>query len=261
MCKYHIPTHGPYVSVHSVVKAVAIVFSLLRVLLSIPRYHFVLIQNPPCLPAVAVAVLLSLFNGSKVCVDWHNLGFTMFTALDGTAVDLSGRTGGITVKLSRFIESQLWWLCDRHLCVSRALGTWLQQEFHISSPIVVYDRPPGAVFGSLFESPDAASSNSSSSSGATSASQLLRRKHDLLMKLDLTDVALFPDLCSVQPKSLSSKTVITETDTEGRLRIRADASAIIVSSTSWTADEDFTILERSIWALDEHLSTAGSSGE
>ena len=38
----------------------------------------ILIQNPPCVPVVLVAYLLSLCNGSRICIDWHNLGFSMF---------------------------------------------------------------------------------------------------------------------------------------------------------------------------------------
>ena len=47
-------------------------------LASLQRYDVVIIQNPPCLPALVAAVVMSLLNGSIIVIDWHNLGFAMF---------------------------------------------------------------------------------------------------------------------------------------------------------------------------------------
>lgn len=45
------------------------------ILLSIPQYHLILIQNPPSLPIAFVSFLVSYFyNNSTIMIDWHNLG-------------------------------------------------------------------------------------------------------------------------------------------------------------------------------------------
>jgi hypothetical protein len=53
-------------------------FTLLYLMVTLPHYDIVLIQNPPCLPVVLVAYIISFYNGSRIIIDWHNLGFSMF---------------------------------------------------------------------------------------------------------------------------------------------------------------------------------------
>ena len=61
-----------------VVKGVGLLVQLFICLASLQRYDVVIIQNPPCLPALVAAVVMSLLNGSIIVIDWHNLGFAMF---------------------------------------------------------------------------------------------------------------------------------------------------------------------------------------
>ena len=75
--------------------------SVLWTLLTVPRYHLLLVQNPPCLPVVLTAFLVSLWNGSRVCVDWHNLGFTMFLS-DNDEVKEAVQSGASAPFSSRF---------------------------------------------------------------------------------------------------------------------------------------------------------------
>ena len=60
------------------VKGVGLLIQLFVCLASLQRYDVVIIQNPPCLPALVAAVIMSLLNGSIIVIDWHNLGFAMF---------------------------------------------------------------------------------------------------------------------------------------------------------------------------------------
>ena len=60
------------------VKGVGLLIQLFACLVSLQRYDVVIIQNPPCLPALVAAVIMSLLNGSIIVIDWHNLGFAMF---------------------------------------------------------------------------------------------------------------------------------------------------------------------------------------
>jgi hypothetical protein len=44
-----------------------------RTTLSLPKCDLVLIQNPPCLPALAAAIIARFVGGGQIMVDWHNL--------------------------------------------------------------------------------------------------------------------------------------------------------------------------------------------
>ena len=56
-------------------KGAFLCFQLVRVLVSIPSYDCILIQNPPSLPIALIAFILSYFyNNSSIIIDWHNLG-------------------------------------------------------------------------------------------------------------------------------------------------------------------------------------------
>lgn len=83
---------------------------LLFLLCTVPPYQLVLIQNPPCIPAVVVAWLMSKCNGSRIIVDWHNLGFSMFLTEAGDV--RRAVKEGLTAPLpSRFASMTRWVTC------------------------------------------------------------------------------------------------------------------------------------------------------
>ena len=63
---------------HAVMKGICLFLSVFLQLAVLSRYHLIVIQNPPCLPALMAAILVSVVNRSKIMIDWHNLGFAMF---------------------------------------------------------------------------------------------------------------------------------------------------------------------------------------
>lgn len=40
-------------------------------------------QNPPGLPSIAVAWLVSVLRGSRLVIDWHNYGYTIMALSHG----------------------------------------------------------------------------------------------------------------------------------------------------------------------------------
>jgi hypothetical protein len=151
-----------------VVKALYLVWTLLKTLLSLPSYDLIVIQNPPCIPAVAVAVFVSVLNGSKIWIDWHNLGFSMFEAKTSTGIydpKLPLSVGFILrnpiIFISRYLESCLYMVTDYHTCVSGAMADWLSLNFNTGRKRVFAGVCPMNI-----TSP-ASGSNSSNKGGST----------------------------------------------------------------------------------------------
>jgi beta-1,4-mannosyltransferase len=64
--------------IFAAVKIAALVLQLLWILVfRIPAPDFILVQNPPSIPALAVVWLACVLRGSTMVIDWHNLGFSV----------------------------------------------------------------------------------------------------------------------------------------------------------------------------------------
>jgi beta-1,4-mannosyltransferase len=108
-------------------------FRLWRKLRALARPNLILAQNPPAFPTLAVTWFTLKTRQVRLVVDWHNLGYTM----------LSLRLGRWhpAVRLARWYERRDARIVDANLCVSRALATFLQHRFGVSTAHVLYDRP------------------------------------------------------------------------------------------------------------------------
>jgi beta-1,4-mannosyltransferase len=190
----------------ALLKGTYLIMWLLYVLaLGIQRYEIVLIQNPPALPAFFVAWFVSFFNGAKIILDWHNLGFSIYEH------GLKSKTHPL-VQITKFCEQRLCKYAARHICVSNALKEYLHQHCDINAT-VVYDRPPN-----VFQVAQNANTDQVSS------------RIEFLESLGVQDIPI---------------------------RIKASSNpALIVSGTSWTADEDFSILLQALVNIEQHLSKA-----
>lgn len=64
---------------YAVLRIVIQVSQLLWQLLGKRRFDFILIQNPPCVPLLFVAILVRLFTcgRTRLIIDWHNYGFSI----------------------------------------------------------------------------------------------------------------------------------------------------------------------------------------
>jgi beta-1,4-mannosyltransferase len=165
-------------------------YRLLWVLLFVvPRPDFVLIQNPPAIPTLFVALLAARMRAAKLVIDWHNFAYTMLALKVGQHHP--------AVRLARWYEHVMGRRADAHFCVSRAMQAELRKNWGLWDVSVLYDRP-AAVF----------------------APTPLPVQRDLFRRLP--GDASFP-LVGYRPDA-------------------SDRPALVVSSTSWTADEDFSIL-------------------
>eukprot|EP00557_Chaetoceros_sp_GSL56_P001140 CAMPEP_0176487974 /NCGR_PEP_ID=MMETSP0200_2-20121128/6443_1 /TAXON_ID=947934 /ORGANISM="Chaetoceros sp., Strain GSL56" /LENGTH=482 /DNA_ID=CAMNT_0017884889 /DNA_START=35 /DNA_END=1483 /DNA_ORIENTATION=- len=195
----------------------------------------ILVQNPPTLPLLFISYIFCIYQGiifqkrPKLVIDWHNLGFTMF-----------GRPKSVITKMAKLFEKHMAPLANGHLCVSESMAQWLVTNFGIKQETisVLYDRPP-----EFFQ--------------PTSVEAM----HHLMNKLQTTIVEKCPRL---EPQTQKpNKTILTEIVTSnGKSDIvqRKDRPILIVSSTSWTPDEDFSILLNALVALQKNINNEGNNG-
>lgn len=111
-------------------------FSLFTTLMRIPKPDTILVQNPPAIPTLFVAWLVSRLRGARFVIDWHNLSHTI------AAVKVGDRHRAVKA----IARSERRWAkrADAHLTVSNGLAEWLAREYRVKAT-VVYDRP-GAAF-------------------------------------------------------------------------------------------------------------------
>jgi beta-1,4-mannosyltransferase len=210
----------------------------------------ILVQNPPSMPTLLLAYLYCVYQGirnkhrPRMVIDWHNLGYTMFEQPERSMVKQTIR------KLAKWYERRMAPLADAHLTVTQAMEIWLGENFHIhgTNVRVLYDKPPV-----MFR--------------PTSP----KEQHELFTRLNLDDGGLLPmsystkddngggggggggglgsilsSLVKRNNEQIVDETIFTQSIREGNgkiiYRLRRDRPALVVSSTSWTADEDFSIL-------------------
>lgn len=234
-------------------KALAQLLQLLYILLLVlPRADVTLVQTPPAIPALAALWLTRLLRGGALVIDWHNLGFSVLR--HGL-----GRANHPFVRLSYLYERTFGRLANGHLCVTHAMARWLRSEWGLDAR-VLYDRPP--VFFRRLE---------------------LVERHALLRRLapqlvDARGTPLWPREAGhssgdggggdgeASPSPWASEGTPWTLWRDGRLVERPAAPRLVVSSTSWTADEDFGLLLDALARLDARLlaesaeSAAGEGG-
>jgi beta-1,4-mannosyltransferase len=196
------------------------------------RYDVIVVNSPPCIPAFAVTLLAArVFHRCPVIVDWHNFGYTI--------MQTTGASGGM-VRVARALEWAFGRQMDGHFCVSRAMGEFLRDEWAIDAR-VLYDRPRDEF----------------------QPVKGLDERHRLFCELHR---------CAEQPVAKCSDgggeaTFATERRSrvgggdgdEGEFVERADRPALLVSSTSWTPDEDFDMLLDALVQLDARLAAASTA--
>ncbi|XP_014878975.1 chitobiosyldiphosphodolichol beta-mannosyltransferase isoform X2 [Poecilia latipinna] len=191
-----------------VTKTVVQSVQLLHVLLSLELQAHILMQNPPGLPGIAVAWLVCVLRGSTFIIDWHNYGYTIMALSLGASHPL--------VRLAKRYEHLFGPLASHSLCVTNAMKDDLQKNWGVEAT-TLYDRP-----ASIFrETP-------------------LDLQHQLFLKMADTQPQFRASGSDSEETEATAFTVRNPGD--GGVTLRSDRPALLISSTSWTEDEDFSIL-------------------
>lgn len=195
--------------------------------------EFILVQNPPSIPTLALVQLVGRIRGSKIIIDWHNLGYSILALKLGT--------NHIFVRLAMWFERKFGHSAYAHLFVTYAMRDFLVKEWDLQGQkIVLHDRPPQHFHHS----------------SAQEIHELFRKLQPLLENqkvlddfLPLSSVpystaftrAMSKPATDTLQEPFSEPGIDAYSDTPSP-SLRPDRPALLVSSTSWTPDEDFEIL-------------------
>lgn len=159
--------------------------------------EWMLIQNPPSIPTLLLAIIVCYFRKTKLVIDWHNFGYSILALKLGRNHPL--------VRFSKVYEQLLGKFATAHFAVTDAMGKVLRSDFAISSPVLSLHDRPAPLFVPLLPSERIA----------------FLTQHEL---------------------TAAEANEIIDGNTK-----------LIVSSTSWTPDEDFSVLLK---ALCEYSTSA-----
>jgi beta-1,4-mannosyltransferase len=152
--------------------------------------QWLLVQNPPSIPTLAIASFVCYLRNTRLMIDWHNYGWTILAGTRGARHPL--------VWLSRLYEAYLGRAGFFHLTVTDAMARQLRgPPYRIGAPMMpVHDRP-AEIFQPI---------------GVTESGKRKKILESVVPQKELV------------PRLL-----------DGSMRL-------VVSSTSWTPDEDFGLL-------------------
>ncbi|NXG02062.1 ALG1 mannosyltransferase, partial [Sakesphorus luctuosus] len=196
-----------------VIKVLVQSVQLLYTLLSIDQPSYILLQNPPGLPSIAVAWVAGLFWRSKLIIDWHNYGYTIMSLSHGRNHPL--------VQVAKWYEKLFGRLSDYNLCVTEAMREDLWVNCNIKA-VTLYDKP-AAYFK---ETP-------------------LDLQHSLYMKL-AQDYEPFRARAEPVDASAERSAFTERAGRDGAVGHTRGRPALLISSTSWTEDEDFSVLLKAL---------------
>ena len=182
----------------ALIKIITQIFSLTWILFKIPKFKFLILQNPPGIPSMLICWFICRIRGSKFIIDWHNYGYTILKVNNRPKFMVN-----MACKYEKYFGKK----SDLNFCVSQAEKRDLKKEFGIEA-ICLPDRPVKGLFKFLNE---------------IEANELYKKYPNELSSL----------IDSHLPENKNKKPIV------------------MISSTSWTPDEDFTILLESFVKTEE----------
>jgi beta-1,4-mannosyltransferase len=237
---------------------------------TVPRPQMVLVQSPPAIPVIAVARLSSWLRGARLVIDWHNLGYSIM------ALGALGRRVPALVAVARAVELYGGRLADGHLAVTRALAAFLSaQNVAPAERIAVVHDQPARIFTELAlpvgvaAAPEHGSALAPAAAVSAVAAAGAAVAHELFARLerDGTLEGLNRDwhrarvIAPSAEAGAARETLLTRLDKSGAPVWRSDRPAVLVSGTSWTPDEDFSVLLAGLQRLDATIAAQRAAAQ
>ncbi|KAK6915834.1 hypothetical protein RJ641_018695 [Dillenia turbinata] len=199
----------------------------------IPRPDIFIVQNPPSIPTLVAVKWASWLRRSTFIVDWHNFGYTLLSLSLGrtslfVAVYKWSCCGCSHVYFTR-VEKHYGKMANGSLCVTRAMQHELAQNWGIKAT-VLYDQPPE------FFRPASLEEKHKIESTYYASPRCSRLHH----------------LC--QEGGDNPYESVFTAQVGNKFSLKASRPALIVSSTSWTPDEDFGVLLEAALMYDRRIA-------
>jgi beta-1,4-mannosyltransferase len=123
----------------ALVKVLLQVINLFYILLTIPRYKFLILQNPPGIPAIYICAVVCFLRRAKFIIDWHNYGYTILEC---------NKRNKLICKLAKAYECLYSKSSHLNFCVSEAMKKHLADTMGIEA-IVLPDQAMKNIFKRL----------------------------------------------------------------------------------------------------------------
>ncbi|KAL4858545.1 UDP-glycosyltransferase TURAN [Chlorella vulgaris] len=199
-------------------KALFQLLTLLWMLLfSLPRPDTIMLQLPPALPTMLVCRLAALRHGARLVFDWHNFAHTLMA--------LGMGPGHPVVRLAERYERYWGRAAHASLCVTSAMQAELSRHWRETHALLTKLHP-------MLAKP--------------------LHPHDFVAQLYAgSELAMGQTLCTRQDGANGSMSAAALCSSASRQHVEAAGwavqqrlgrPALVVTSTSWTPDEDFGLL-------------------
>jgi beta-1,4-mannosyltransferase len=225
---------------------------LALMLIRLPRPRFVLLQTPPCAPSFTVCRLVSFLRGATFIIDWHNFAYTLMGLKLGETHFL--------VRLAKRYERVACAGAHKHICVTSAMREWLREEWNVENATVLHDKPPGFFQPGISAheahdlflrlEPILDASDARHPDDLTTRDAFCFGDDDTGGAASTPITTRFPDRDVIGKGGVEDKSSRSQRLVSPRWRLRSDRPCVLVSSTSWTPDEDFGVLLSALEAYD-----------
>ncbi|EGC39092.1 hypothetical protein DICPUDRAFT_52859 [Dictyostelium purpureum] len=204
----------PFIAIYKVLFQI---FQLLSVLLTrVPTpLNTILVQSPPAIPTIFVMQMVCMIRGTRLVIDWHNLGYTLLQ------LSLNKPSSHPIIRIATFIERFFAKNAYAHLFVTKEMKNQLVRDWDLKGKTYVFHDKASPIF-----------------------------KH-LNNKDQIEFLKIFIEKYKIYDQD---KKFIENVIEKRRSNKKEKNTSIIISSTSWTPDEDFSILLDAIVKYDlEHV--------
>ncbi|EED19065.1 beta-1,4-mannosyltransferase (Alg1), putative [Talaromyces stipitatus ATCC 10500] len=166
---------------------------------------YLLVQNPPSIPTLAIASVVCFLRQTRLIIDWHNFGYSILSLKLGNRHPL--------VVISKWYEKFFCGWATAHFCVTNAMTRILKDDFQITkAPILTLHDRPASHFKPILDEEE-------------------------------------------RTQFLASLKEVAATEAE----LATGDVRVLVSSTSWTPDEDFSVLIDALCRYSEIATTENTA--
>ncbi|KAI9497282.1 hypothetical protein BDB00DRAFT_926141 [Zychaea mexicana] len=208
-------------------KAIFVACQLVWIMGCITQYpDFIFVQNPPAIPTLVVARVIATLRQARLVIDWHNFGFSVL----GIKLGMENKV----VQLAKRYEQYFGYNAYAHLTVTDRMNRELVQ-WGVGGRIITFkDRPP-------YHFTRLSDDRIHEFLSTVRLDTLVRQQ-----TLNASGFLGYDATASTNSNNNNNKSGDLSYSSISADKFRDENIRLVVSATSWTEDEDFSILLRAI---------------